>query len=51
MGFLPFLIFLDDVNHIKHHRSRLAVENEAGWKIWGSDMTDGWMVAEYLASA
>jgi predicted O-methyltransferase YrrM len=43
----PFLLLLDDVNHVKHYRSRQYIEaHPAEWKIHGCNMQDGWMVAE-----
>jgi hypothetical protein len=43
----PYLLFLDDVNHVKHHRSMLAIERAADhWTVLGKNMADGWLIAE-----
>jgi hypothetical protein len=47
MGDRPYLLFLDDINHIKHYRSKLAIENSADFVVSGSDFEEGWMVAEH----
>lgn len=45
----PFLLLLDDVNHVKHHRSKLAIESDpTSWRAWGMNMIDGWMLVERL---
>ena len=45
----PFLLFLDDVNHVKHYRSRLAIEADPEhWKVHAISV-DGWMIAERIA--
>ena len=43
----PFVLFLDDVNHVKHHRSRLCVKSHPDFSIIDCDMNDGWLVAIY----
>ncbi len=45
MGDQPYLLFLDDINHIKHYRSKLAIESSEDFVIYGSDFEEGWMVA------
>jgi hypothetical protein len=45
MGDQPFLLFLDDINHVKHYRSKLAIERSADFVVYGSDFEEGWMVA------
>ena len=41
----PFLLFLDDINHVKHYRSKLYVEGSGDFHVIDSDQEDGWMVA------
>lgn len=45
MGDQPYLLFLDDINHIKHYRSKLAIETSEDFVVYGSDCEEGWMVA------
>jgi tRNA(1-methyladenosine) methyltransferase and related methyltransferases len=45
----PFLLFLDDINHVKHYRSKVYVESSAAFRVIDSDPEDGWMVAVYRA--
>lgn len=45
MGEQPYLLFLDDINHVKHYRSKLAIESSADFVVFGSDFEEGWMVA------
>jgi len=41
----PFLLFLDDINHVKHYRSKVYVETTPRFDVIGSDLEEGWMVA------
>ena len=41
----PFLLFLDDINHVKHYRSKLFVEREPEFSVLDSDLNEGWMIA------
>ena len=41
----PFLLFLDDINHVKHYRSKVYVETTPGFEVIGSDLEEGWVVA------
>lgn len=41
------LLFLDDINHVKHYRSKLHVEASPDFRVIGTDWEDGWMVAIY----
>jgi hypothetical protein len=41
----PFLLFLDDINHVKHYRSKMHVEGSGDFRVIDSDQEDGWMVA------
>lgn len=44
----PFLLFLDDVDHVKHYRSRKAIESDS--EHWTIHATDGrWLIAEKFA--
>jgi hypothetical protein len=45
MGDRPYLLFLDDINHIKHYRSKLTIETSEDFVVYGSDYEEGWMVA------
>lgn len=45
MGDRPYLLFLDDINHVKHYRSKLAIESSPEFAVYGSDFDEGWMVA------
>ena len=46
----PFLLFLDDINHVKHYRSKLFVERTPEFTVFDSDWNEGWMVAAYEGS-
>lgn len=43
----PFLLFLDDINHVKHYRSRRHIESSRDFDIMGLDEGEGWMVAVF----
>jgi hypothetical protein len=43
----PYLLLLDDINQLKHYRSRLTIETSADFVVYDSDIEDGWMVAEH----
>jgi hypothetical protein len=45
MGDHPYLLFLDDINHIKHYRSKLAIESSKDFAVYDCDFEEGWMVA------
>lgn len=45
MGDQLYLLFLDDINHIKHYRSKLFIESSEDFAVYGSDWEEGWMVA------
>jgi len=46
-----FGLFLDDINHVKHYRSKLAVERSDEFTVIDSDWEEGWMVAVHGAAA
>jgi len=44
---LPFLLFLDDVKHVKHYRSRILVESSSDFRMIDCDIDHGWALASY----
>jgi len=42
---LPFLILLDDINHVKHYRSARYIERSPAFEVLGADHDEGWMIA------
>lgn len=44
---LPFVLFLDDVNHVKHYRSLRYVESCPEFHIIDCDVSHGWALAAY----
>jgi hypothetical protein len=44
---LPFLLLLDDINHVKHYRSMLYVQSAPEFSIIDCDMKDGWLIAVF----
>jgi len=51
MGNRPYLLFLDDTNHVKHYRSKLAIESSADFVVCDSDFEEGWIIAEHLSAS
>jgi hypothetical protein len=43
----PFVLFLDDVNHVKHYRSLKYVQSSADFQMIDCDIKDGWLVAAF----
>ncbi len=43
----PFLLFLDDVRHVKHYRSRVFVESSSDFRMIDCDVNHGWALAFY----
>lgn len=43
--FIKDLLFLDDIDHVKHYRSKVHVEGSGDFRVIDSDQEDGWMVA------
>lgn len=43
----PYIILLDDIDHIKHFRSAQIVHDDPRFTILGSDVDRGWMLAQY----
>lgn len=43
----PYLLLLDDINHIKHYRSYCHVKADPNFEIFGADEHDGWLLARY----
>lgn len=43
----PFVLFLDDVNHVKHYRSLKYVESCPEFHMIDCDVSDGWALAAY----
>lgn len=48
MGENPYLILLDDINHIKHFRSYQHIVENPNYHIFGVDENEGWLFAKYL---
>lgn len=46
-GAEPFVLFLDDVNHVKHYRSLKYVQSSTDFHIIDCDIEDGWLVAAF----
>lgn len=44
---LPFVLFLDDVNHVKHYRSLKYVQSSPGFRLIDCDLRHGWALAAY----
>ena len=44
---LPFLLFLDDVRHVKHYRSRMFVESCSDFHMIDCYVNHGWALAFY----
>jgi hypothetical protein len=44
---LPFVLFLDDVNHVKHYRSLKYVQSSPEFRMIDCDVQDGWALAAY----
>lgn len=44
---LPFVLFLDDVNHVKHYRSLKYVESCPEFNMIDCDLSHGWALAVY----
>lgn len=44
---LPFVLFLDDVNHVKHYRSLKYVESSPEFRMIDCDVSHGWALASY----
>jgi len=40
-----FLLFLDDINHVKHHRSLRYILSHPDFDLLDYEMKDGWLVA------
>lgn len=43
----PFVLFLDDVNHVKHYRSLMHVRSSPEFRLLDCDVRDGWALAAY----
>ncbi len=43
----PFIIILDDVNHLKHFRSLNYIRESNNFKILNESIEDGWIIAEH----
>lgn len=41
----PFGLFLDDINHLKHYRSKLRIESDPAFTIIDTCWDEGWLVA------
>lgn len=48
MGTQPFLLFLDDINHVKHYRSGRRVMAAMDFSLIDCDPEEGWMVARHF---
>jgi hypothetical protein len=45
LGSHPFGLFLDDINHVKHYRSKLHIEADPAFSVIDTCPDEGWMVA------
>ncbi len=41
----PFIIILDDIHHVKHHRSYLDIKNSPDFTVVGENYDGGWLFA------
>jgi len=41
----PFIIILDDIHHVKHHRSYQDIKNSSEFTIIGENYNGGWLFA------
>ncbi|MBK6681443.1 MAG: hypothetical protein IPG53_16255 [Ignavibacteriales bacterium] len=41
----PFIIILDDIHHVKHHRSYLDIKNSPDFTVVGENYEGGWLFA------
>lgn len=45
LGENPYGLFLDDINHVKHYRSKLHIEADPAFTVVDTSWDEGWMVA------
>lgn len=50
MGSAVFGLFLDDINHVKHHRSFVHMRSDPAIELLAHDETAGWAVALHAAA-
>lgn len=43
----PHLLVLDDIDHLKHYRSRRALHEDPAYTVLGESVDDGWLIAEH----
>lgn len=43
----PYLLLLDDINHIKHFRSYRHVREDPHFELLGADQKEGWLLARH----
>lgn len=43
----PYLVLLDDINHIKHFRSYRHIKEDPRFDLLGADESEGWLLAKY----
>lgn len=47
---VPHLLILDDIDHLKHFRSRRELHADPGYLVLGESVEDGWLIAERVCA-